>query len=439
MRTKEQLIEDLKHIDLHNTPSEPVVSSSVQLQGGVWKCCLYFYRNTSTSSKHRERYTINLTSSSKRSADKEAFELEQRCQEAIHLCFISLSKHDFLESIEKWVIASDTSNRVEITTIATMYEKLKVVKRYEGFLGLTVEDFKQSDINKFCDWALDKGSRTGGSLARETVKGVRQMVNTFFNFAVSRDIIIRNPCAGTEVPKRRDDDNEDKKEWLDEEEYWQFRDWLDEQVQGGRYAFRKLIEITDIEVYTGMRREELFGLKWNCLDWDNQLLYTGGARVKAGSKEVYKKTLKTKSSHRVYTLTDDIIEIFKCIMNRHIALGIYDTNGFIFVHEHSKGRAVLGKPLGVEASSKLFKQAILDCPYISDKSLHLYSLRHTCCTLMFKLGYDKAEIQNWIGHEEGSRITETVYNHYKPVLHKERLQRLSNIVRKHEFEKLTKN
>lgn len=428
MRSKEQLIEELKQIDLHNTPSEPVVSSSVQLQGGVWKCCLYFYRNTSTSSKHRERYTIKLEASSKRSADKEAFELEQRCQEAIHLCFISLSKHDFLDSIEKWVIASDTSNRVEITTIATMYEKLKVVKRYQGFKGLTVEDFKQSDINKFCDWALDKGSRTGDSLARETVKGVRQMISTFFSFAVSRDIIVRNPCAGTEVPKRREDDNEDKKQWLEEEEYYALMNWLEAQVKSGRDAYRKLIDIIDIEVYTGMRREELFGLKWDCVDFDNGLLYTGGARVKAGSKEVYKNTLKNKSSHRVYTLTDDIINIFRHIEDMHIISGIYAPDGFIFVHTSSNGRQVIGKPYGVEAISKLFKQAIMECDDIKDKSIHFHSLRHTCVTLMLMEDYDIGEVQRWIGHEEGSRITNRVYNHYKNILHRDRLERFGRII-----------
>lgn len=429
MRTKEQLVKDIGDIDLRYCSSEPVVSASKYLhKDGVYKCCVYFNLYNMHYEKERIRLTINLKSLKEKQADKEMFELLQQCQDAIHFSFISLSKHNFITSIEKWVDALGATNRVELTTLTTMKEKIKVIKRYKAFETISVEDFSQTDINKFNQWALDNGSKSGGSLARETVKGVHTFISMFFNFAYSQGIVNINPCNGVKVPtKAVDDNNYNKKQWLDEKEYKALRNWLKEQVEAGQTKWTKLIDIIDIEVYTGMRREELFGLKWDCIDFEEGLLHTGGARVRAGSRDIYKNTLKSKSSHRTYSLTDKIIDIFVGIKNRQVIKGIYAPNNFIFIYEDEKEN-LFGKPYCLDTITKLFKKAIINCDEIHDKSIHFHSLRHTCVTLMMQMNYSKHEVQAWIGHEEGSSITDRVYNHYKYVMHKDKIERLSSLI-----------
>ena len=43
-----------------------------------------------------------------------------------------------------------------------MYDKLKVVQRCLYFKSLYAEDITQTDINRFRQWAIDKGSKNGG-------------------------------------------------------------------------------------------------------------------------------------------------------------------------------------------------------------------------------------------------------------------------------------
>lgn len=162
MRSKSQLLEELKNYDLRGCTDEPVVSSSVQVcKNNKYKGCVYFYKCGGLRDKERVQITINLDSHNKRDADYESYELRQMCQQALHLSFISLSKHDFLTSIKKWVEALEATKSVEEATSVTMYEKLKVVQRCPYFKSLCVENITQTDINRFSQWALDKGSKNG--------------------------------------------------------------------------------------------------------------------------------------------------------------------------------------------------------------------------------------------------------------------------------------
>ena len=53
--------------------------------------------------------TINLDSHNKRYADYESCELRQMCQQDLHLSFISISKHDFLNSMKNLVEALEAA------------------------------------------------------------------------------------------------------------------------------------------------------------------------------------------------------------------------------------------------------------------------------------------------------------------------------------------
>ena len=72
-----------------------------------------------------------------------------------------------------------------------MYEKLKVVQRCPYFKSLYVENINKTDINRFRQWAIDKGSKNGGSLARATVQGVHTFISMLFNFAYNDGIVNR--------------------------------------------------------------------------------------------------------------------------------------------------------------------------------------------------------------------------------------------------------
>ncbi len=129
-----------------------------------------------------------------------------------------------------------------------------------------------------------------------------QRLNTFFRFAVGQGILSVNPITDSEVPYVQPDNVEEQRKcWMDEDEYKLFRKWLMTVGQTKRKAhLYKLIEICDLMIYTGMRREELLGLKWDCFNYEKGTLTIQGVRVKTSTGDLYEKKTKNSPGYRVY-------------------------------------------------------------------------------------------------------------------------------------------
>ena len=433
MRTKEELYNELRNNPLPYETDEPKVSSSLQAcKNKVFKCCVSMYLHTKNREKYRYRITITLDSKNFSLARKEQVDVEQRCQEAIHRSFIARSNHELVETMNKWIDILEKQNRLESSTIYAMRERMKVIARYFGEHIVMVEEFTPQHCVGFCDWCLTKGrvrpkkgTEDDYGLDSRTIRDLHSLLNNFFSYALEFGAVASNPITGTKIHyKKKNKVDDTRKCWLDKDEYLEFKNWLVKisETEKGKH-FSKLIDVCDVEIYTGMRREELLALKWFDYDEHNMQLEISATRVRVGSEDVYKKDVKNKSSHRIYSLTEPINRIFLDIRERQQALGIYNQDGFIFVWME-KGNSSLGKEYDLDYISKLFKKAINACDCIEDKSLHFHNLRHSCCSIMFSLGFSLAEVQAWLGHEEDSEVTMKVYNHYKNILSRDRVAKL---------------
>ena len=69
----------------------------------------------------------------------------------------------------------------------------------------------------------------------------------------------------------------------------------------------------------GLRREEICGLKWECVDYQRQLLYIKEARTAFGATIVQKET-KTRSSVRTLFLPDDVARLLHMEQARQMEL-----------------------------------------------------------------------------------------------------------------------
>ena len=190
----------------------------------------------------------------------------------------------------------------------------------------------------------------------------------------------------------------------------------------------KLVEICDLMIYSGMRREELLGLKWGSFNYEKRTLTIEAVRVKTSQGDIYEKQTKNYPSYRVYTLTDRIAIMLQGIRERQQSLGLYNPDGFIFIWEENI-RGNLGKEYKTDYVSRIFRLAIKSCELVEDKSLHFHNLRHSCCSIMFKIGFSKKETQDWIGHSDGSKVTDRVYNHYERPIDVDRIGKYDEVFR----------
>ena len=154
----------------------------------------------------------------------------------------------------------------------------------------------------------------------------------------------------------------------------------------------------------GLRRSEVMGLKWDAIDFDNNMLSIKHTVVQ-NDTIVRKDKTKNHSSKRSYPLMDDI---------KGILLGLkseQDNNREHFGSKYIQSDYVFTKPDGTlirpdyvsQKLRKILKQHNL--PYI-----RFHDMRHSCATLLLSLGFSMKEIQEWLGHAN-LQTTANIYAH----------------------------
>lgn len=136
--------------------------------------------------------------------------------------------------------------------------------------------------------------------------------------------------------------------------------------------------IVTVALYTGMRRGEIFGLKWQNIDFKNDVIYL----------------LDTKNGERREVLFSETVK--KAL----IAVPKHPESPYVFCYKN-------GKPY--TSVKKSFHTALKKCGIIS---FRFHDLRHTYCSQLAMNGVDLKTIQELIGHKT---IEMTMrYSHLSP-------------------------
>ena len=134
-------------------------------------------------------------------------------------------------------------------------------------------------------------------------------------------------------------------------------------------------------IYTGLRRAELYGLTWDDIDFDNNIIHVNKQySIQLGKLLYYTKTNTTRIIYIPNWLTEYFKE-YKSISN----------DIFIFNHRN--------------INEKLKKACIKS----NIKIVKLHDLRHTYCTMLYSNNIDGKYIQNQMGH----KLESTSLNIYK--------------------------
>lgn len=158
----------------------------------------------------------------------------------------------------------------------------------------------------------------------------------------------------------------------------------------------------NIAAYTGLRREEILGLKWDCVDFDNAIFLIKKAITKAGSV-VIEKPPKTKESYRKISIPDYLLnklKEYKQIQIRNAKLFGNEAYDHIFCKPD-------GSYYHVNYLSTMFKNII---EQYNLKPIRFHDLRHTFTSIAQAQGMSLFEISKTLGH---STITTTsnIYTH----------------------------
>lgn len=172
----------------------------------------------------------------------------------------------------------------------------------------------------------------------------------------------------------------------------------------------------------GLRREEILGLKWSCVDFDRRRVHIQAARTAAGGSIVMKET-KNRSSNRVLYLTDELYALLRQEQRRQVQaralLGAdWPDTDLVLVDKN-------GQPYSPNNVSLAFRRFILN-NHLPEITLH--GLRHTFATVASAQGAPLFEIGKALGHSTPA-TTGRIYTHLLDTTHAPTLDKVASALR----------
>jgi integrase len=250
-------------------------------------------------------------------------------------------------------------------------------------------DLKPMHIENFYNKEREK------KYSEKTILQEHRILHRAFKKAKGDGMLSSNPCDGVDAPSP-----EEYEPTIYNEE--QFANLLN-KLYG--HPMEPIILIVGM---CGLRRGELLGLKWEDIDFENDLINVHTNRVPTTSEGVIEKATKTKKSTRTFAIPSIIMPELKRL--RGIGKLYLKTNG----EEYHPGSV-----------SKMFSEFLKDNDLLH---IRLHDMRHFNCTMMLKNGVSDREAMERSGHSTVTMIKK--YQHVLKEMDKKSADKLNNVLKK---------
>lgn len=308
----------------------------------------------------------------------------------------------FVEAIRHWMDNYAKYN-CEQTTIYGYHNILnKHVTPF--FKSVELQRIQPGDIQKYYKYLMDEKE-----LSPNTVHKHHALIRKALDYALKQQLVYRNVADAVSLPKRRRFEGRAyTKEQLG---------WLLEKVKDTHLAIP-----VNLAVHLGLRREEIVGLRWKYVDFDNRIIHIEEVRTSAGSKVITKQP-KTDKSRRSLHMSDDLFYLLSDHRAKHEEMkkmlgSEYDKSGYLYCHDN-------GKPYRVNSITEQFKNFLEknELPRI-----RLHDLRHSFASVLHHEGVDLKLISETLGHSDIG-TTNKIYTHVFDKTHKDTLNIMSGVLK----------
>lgn len=245
-------------------------------------------------------------------------------------------------------------------------------------------------------------------LKQTTIRKHHDFLNSALKLAVKQDIILKNPLEKVDAPKPEDHETN----YYTPEQLMK----LIELVKGDRLEI-----VVYLAGLMGLRREEIDGLKWDKVDFENRLIHIKEVRTASG-KEIVVKEPKSKSSKRSLFIPDDVLEVLQKERDKQNEYKVYlgeaynDVNYVVATND--------GNPYRPNYLSYLFTELIKknNLPPIT-----LHGLRHSFATAANAQNIPLYNIGKLLGHST-TVITDKIYTHLVDNTHENALTKVADSI-----------
>lgn len=332
---------------------------------------------------------------------------------------VVLPRNDTLGSwLDYWM-----ENVVKVNREKTTYAGYSFIieKHIKPSLGdIKLQKVTPAILQSYYTEKQTKGDENGKAiLSSNTVKKHHTLLKTALKFAHMQGAIHSNPADKVSPPKYV----KPEISFYTVDDMKQLFELIDDE-----YVLKPAVYLAGI---LGLRREEIAGLKWINVDFDNKIVYIKEVRARADNEVVVKKTKNESSTRKLAmngTLEIKLREILEAQKASNEFLGnSYIDSGYVVVNEY-------GKEINPGYLSSLFGRFVKknNLPHIT-----LHGLRHTIASIGNDAGLTMFEISKILGHSSPD-VTGRVYMHVFDDSHIESMERIEDILYSQDVEKNVK-
>lgn len=287
-------------------------------------------------------------------------------------------------------------NTIELTTYSGYKRNItSVIAPYFNKRGITLGGLSGEIIDEFYNSELERG------LSPNTVIRYHANIRTALEEAFKDNLISCNFADKAHRPK----EEEYVAEYYNRDELLELFDI----VKGKKIEFAVIMA-----AYYGLRREEIIGLKWSCIDFNEKTIKikhtVTECSIDGKFTMVAKDRGKSKKSIRTLPLVPPVEKILlrmkaKEELNKEMFGDTYDYQHDEYIYKDIDGKLV--KPCFV---SQHFAECVIKKNKL--KKIRFHDLRHSCATLLRREGVPMEDIQKWLGHSQIT-ITNKLYAHFE--------------------------
>ena len=236
----------------------------------------------------------------------------------------------------------------------------------------------------------------GEGLSPKTVYEIHLLIRGALDDAHRRGLVTRNVALLARAPKQRALQKIEGRAWTDD----QLRQFL--RTAAGHRFFPILF----LTAMTGMRRNEVLGLKWPDIDFRKRRVALNRGLV-AVCYEIHQTRGKTKAARRNIDLDDTTLTVLQGWRGfqtaEFAAVGIDNEEGWVFTDGD-------GDPIHPHALYQTFRRIVANAEV---PEIRFHDLRHTHGSLLIKEGVPVKVVSERLGHAHIAHTIQT-YQHLLP-------------------------
>ena len=361
---------------------------SVKQRGSSWRVMVDIGDDPSTGKRRQQSFTCKT----KREAEKKLAKLITQVDSGGYVRPAKVTVADFLR---QW-LQDYASVNVRART-AHGYQH-KIERHIIPTLGaVPLADLRPDHLTAFYAQAMKDGRADGkeGGLSARTVRHFHRILHDALAWGVRMGLVARNVADAVTAPRAK------AKEMraLDNHELTRL---LEKARETEWYA------PIHLAAFTGMRRSEVLGLRWQDVDLDLATISVTQTLHDLGSNKIVIERPKSAKSARQIALSPSACLVLRSHRERQeneramFGLTLRDTD---LVFSRGDGSAMLPNSL-THAFGRIARAAGLP-------DVHLHTLRHSHASLMLQAGVNVKTISSRLGHANIG-ITMDVYAHLLP-------------------------